>query len=362
MSIKPSFPTGLFQVGGFHIQSFEQPWSQPILTLVERPSIDHGLLRKHVTLHPHHRQLIESYLSPCLPQNCSIEIDYSPKAADNHGRRYCCTIGGQRLPRAARLLLFGRNHCEIDLKGSFYELVRRLGLLFVPDLVPLPTIDELRAQLARDPCIQKVEAIYPDTIKQLPLRIINSSLDATYRYLRSLVDDSPSASVSAILRQLWSLSATLTTQLLPRFRPEFNANHNDSAFRLLEYFEAIIVEDTIHALIARHPTQSLVWLHDGFLVAPPPPEQMVRQIEKEVLSKHQLFFGQPWFKVTSLAAARNAYVETLKHTASSQALSLTRRTPHNCQRKQRTAQGSPHICTTPLEALAKLRARRERPM
>ena len=75
VSIKPSFPTGLFQVGGFHIQSFEQPWSQPILTLVERPSIDHGLLRKHVTLHPHHRQLIESYLSPCLPQNCSIEID-----------------------------------------------------------------------------------------------------------------------------------------------------------------------------------------------------------------------------------------------------------------------------------------------
>ena len=95
--------------------------------------------------------------------------------------------------------------------------------------------------------------------------------------------------------------------------------------------------------------------------APPPPEQMVRQIEKEVLSKHQLFFDQPWFKVTSLAAARNAYVDTLKHTASSHALSLTRRTPHNCQRKQRNAQGSPHICTTPLEALAKLRARRERP-
>ena len=360
LSIKPSFPTGLFQVGGFHIQSFEQPWSQPILTLVERPSIDHGLLRKHVTLHPHHRQLIESYLSPCLPQNCSIEIGYSPKAADNHGRRYCCTIGGQRLPRAARLLLFGRNHCEVDLKGSFYELVRRLGLLFAPDLVPLPTIDEFRAQLARDPYIQKVEAICPDTIKQLPLRIINSSLDATYRYLSSIVDDSPSASVSAILCQLWSLSTTLTTQLLPRFRPEFLVNHNDSAFRLLEYFEAIIVEDTIRALIARHPTQSLVWLHDGFLVAPPPPEQMVRQIEKEVLSKHQLYFGQPWFKVTSLATSRNAYVDTLKHTAGSHALSLTHRAPHNSQRKQRRAQGSPHICTTPLEALAKLRARRER--
>jgi len=42
----------------------------------------------------------------------------------------------------------------------FYELVRRLGLLFAPDLVPLPTIDELRAQLYRDPYIQKVEAIF----------------------------------------------------------------------------------------------------------------------------------------------------------------------------------------------------------
>ena len=362
MSIKPSFPTGLFQVGGFHIQSLEQPWSQPTLTLVERPSIDHGLLRKHVTLNPQHRQLIESYLSPCLPQNASIEIDYSPKATDNHGRRYCCTIGGQRLPRVARLLLFGQNHCEIDLKGSFYELVRRLGLLFVPDLVPLPTIDEFRAQLVRDLYIQKVAAICPDIIKQLPLRIINSSWDATCRYLSSMVDGSPGAIVSAILCQLWDLSTTLTTQLLPRFRPEFQINQNDSAFRLLEYFESMIVEDTIHALIARHPTQSLVWLHDGFLVAPPPPGRMLRQIEEEVLSKHQLYFDQSWFKVTSLTAARNEYVNTLKQTASSHALALSRRIPHKLERKHREAQGSPQICTTPLEALAKLRARRERPM
>ena len=143
-----------FRSGGFHIQSFEPPWSQPTLTLVERPSVDHGLLRKPLTLHPHHRQLIESYLSTCLPQNCSIDIDYSPKAADNHGRKYCCTIGGQRLPKHVRILLFGRNHCEIDLKGSFYELVRRLGLLFAPDFVSLPTIDEF-ARSSPGPYIQK---------------------------------------------------------------------------------------------------------------------------------------------------------------------------------------------------------------
>ena len=180
-------------------------------------------------------------------------------------------MGGQRIPGTARLLLFGRNHCEVDLKGSFYELVRRLGLLFMPNHVPLPTIDDLRAQLYRDPYIQAVEALCPHTVKQLPLRIINSSIDATYQHLQSIVDGSPGANLSATLHQLWFQSTALITQLLPRFRPAFSANHNDSAFRLLEYFEALIVEDTIHALIARHPTQSLVWLHDGFLVAPPPP-------------------------------------------------------------------------------------------
>ena len=76
VSIKPSFPTALFQVGGFHIQCFEQPWIRPTLTLIERPSIDHGLLRKHLTLHPHHRQLIESHLSPCLPQNSQKIVFY----------------------------------------------------------------------------------------------------------------------------------------------------------------------------------------------------------------------------------------------------------------------------------------------
>ena len=68
-------------------------------------------------------------------------------------RKYCCTMGGQRMPRAARLLLFGRSHCEVDLKGSFYELVRRLGLRYLPDHMPLPAIDDLRAMLSRDPYI-----------------------------------------------------------------------------------------------------------------------------------------------------------------------------------------------------------------
>ena len=361
VSIRPDFSAPLFQVGGFHIQCFEQPWVQPVFALVERPSIDHGLLRRHLTLHPHHRQLVESYLSPCVPQCSSIEIGYSPRTADYLGRKYCCTMGGQRMPRAARLLLFGRSHCEVDLEGSFYELVRRLGLRYLPDHMPLPAIDDLRAMLSRDPYIQAVEALRPHTIKQLPLRIINSSIDAAYHYLRSIVDGSPGAILSAVLHQLWSQSKTLTDQLLPRFRPAYSTSQSDSAFRLLEHFEARIVEDTMKALIARHPTQSLVWLHDGFLVAPPPPEHMLRQIEKAVLSRHQLHFDQTWFKITPLAAQYEEYIGNLQNTASAPVLALARRTPLQRIREQHAGRGLAHTCITPLEALAKLRARRERP-
>ena len=58
VSIRPTFPAPLLQMGGFHIQCPAQPWAHPALTLVEKPMIDHGLLRKHLTKHPHHRQLI----------------------------------------------------------------------------------------------------------------------------------------------------------------------------------------------------------------------------------------------------------------------------------------------------------------
>ena len=59
---------------------------------------------------------------------------------------------------------------------------------------------------------QVLKGLWQPTVRAMGiLVVINSSLDATYRYLSSLVDDSPSASVSAILCQLGSLSTTLTT-------------------------------------------------------------------------------------------------------------------------------------------------------
>ena len=363
-SIKPTLPTPLLQVGGFHIQSCEPPWMVRAITLVEKPHIDHGLLRRHLTLSPQHRILIESYLAPYSTQYPSIEIPYSSRSGDGLGRRYCLTVGGQRLPKEVRLLLFGRTHAEVDLKGSFYELVRRLSLRFLPQQAPLPTIDELRHLLANDPYIRAVGEKCPQTIKRLPLRVINSTIDATYYYLETIVQGSPGPVTNDILRRLWSRSQMLTEHLLPLVRPTHQTQESDSAFRLFEHFESLIVEDTIRAIIARHPTQSLVWLHDGFLMYPPPPIELLRHVEAAVLAKHQIPSGPVWFRLEPLIEQYHTYKERLKTVAHAPTLSLARKKPTHLTQPNRRAiriNGSVQAWMSPLEALSKLRARREEP-
>lgn len=193
------------------------------------------------------------------------------------------------MPRDVRLLLFGQNHWEIDLKGSFYELIRRLGLLHTPDHLPLPTITDLRTLLTMDPYIATVESICPGTIKQLPLRVINSTAEAAFSFLRTIHEGTPGSTVVAILNQLWQQTKALTDKLLPHTRPAYAKGQPDSAFRMLEQIEVRIVEDTIRELTARYPVQSTVWLHDGFLICPAPAEAMLRHVEAQVLVKHQLF-------------------------------------------------------------------------
>ena len=196
MSIRPTIPVQLLLTGGFHIQCSPRPWPASSITLVERPYFDHGLLRKHLTCFPHHRQLVESYLSPCSLQSYDITVDYASSSTDGLGRKYCTTVGGQRMPRNVRCLMFGRNHAEIDLQGSFYELVRRLGMKHSSAYAPLPSIGDVRAQLQRDPWVSALEVSHPGTIKHLPLRIMNS---IPWRPHQRIMQ----RSFPALLRNLW---------------------------------------------------------------------------------------------------------------------------------------------------------------
>ena len=364
-SIRPTLPLPLLQIGGFHIQSCEPPWMTRVITLVEQPHIDHGLLRQHLTLSPQHRTLVESYLAPYSTQRPCIEVPYSSRSDDGLGRKYCLTVGGQRLPKEVRLLLFGKTHVEIDLKGSFYELVRRLSLSLLPHYTPLPTIDELRRLLANDPYIRAVGEKCPDTIKRLPLRVINSTIDATYYYLNTIARGTPGPVTDDVLRRLRAQSQMLTERLLPQVRASHQTQQSDSAFRVFEHFEALIVEDIIRTITAQHPTQSLVWLHDGFLIAPPPPKELLQQVEETILTKHRVPSGPAWFKVESLGGPYRVYKDRLRTVPHASTLSLSRKKPMQpTQPAGRTPdiRGRVQAWMSPLEALAKLRTRRDGPL
>ena len=176
---------------------------------------------------------------------------------------------------------------------------------------------------------------------------------------------SPGPVTDDILRRLRSQSQMLTELLLPRVRTTHQTQQSDSAFRVFEHFEALIVEDAIRAIITQHPTQSLVWLHDGFLIAPPPPNELLRHVEEAVLAKHQVPSGPKWFKVEPLAGPYRAYKDHLRNVPHASTLSLSRKKPmQTTQPRCRAADisGRVQAWMSPLEALSRLRARREGPL
>ena len=193
-----------------------------------------------------------------------------------------------------------------------------------PTICPSTTSHELRTVLARDPYIQAVEDVCPNTIKRLPLRVINSTPESAFRSFPAIIKGSPNAVTQAIMSQLWMQAKALTDQLLPRLRPTFTRDKPTAPF------------------------------------APPPPDLVIRQIEESVLSKYSLYFGQTWFRVHSLSMQRAEYVASLRGVASAPPLAIARRGLPRSNHNQRVATGSPQTCLSLLEALAKLRARRER--
>lgn len=91
----------------------------------------------------------------------------------------------------------------------------------------------------------------PGTIKQLPLRVINSTAESTLRHLQSIHEGTHGSTIITLITQLSQQSKALTDQLLPRTRPAYATGQVDSTFRLLEQIEVRIVEETIQELMVR---------------------------------------------------------------------------------------------------------------
>ena len=61
------------------------------------------------------RQYVQDYLPTARNHHRSLTIGYKTSSADGKGRFYAVGVAAQRLPRKARLLLFGDDHYEVDI-------------------------------------------------------------------------------------------------------------------------------------------------------------------------------------------------------------------------------------------------------
>lgn len=144
----------------------ERSTGDTILLLTETPGTDLTRVKKFLMRaeHQKYRRDIESYLVSTVNLSQARVVEYTATSIDQLGRLYGRGPCAQRLPRVVRLLLFGKTHQEVDMTGSFYEIMRRLSkdsLLphittlreIISDLIWLVPHDQRQSIIKRHPLI-----------------------------------------------------------------------------------------------------------------------------------------------------------------------------------------------------------------
>ena len=206
----------------------------------------------------------------------SLSVLYRPTADDQRGRLYPLAVGASKLSRHYRALLFGRSYIEIDITGSHYQFFQRFSLSLLD--ISLPSVDQLRALLSADFIASRPHFLeqYPTSPKDLPTILLNSSLEFTLFYYRGK-GYWPSHQVRALLHQI--------SQTKPRLLAAFNQSLGPRTlssltsanlfFHTMEHPETLWLKSFTSYILSHHSTSSLIWLHDGIWLAPPPPSSLI---------------------------------------------------------------------------------------
>ena len=241
VSIKANLPFSKLIQRGAEVCALPLSCSSPCLTFCERPTIDWLLLERLARHAPTHVNCAQTYVSRVISNGGAVLVDYTPRSDDNLGRYYCVQMGVQRLSRLFRLALFGSNHGEIDLNGAFYELVRRFHLQLPAPHPQLMSIHELR-QLLQDCYGGWPSTGVLDLVKRLPLRVMNSSVSASLRWIESIGLPPPPHVILQTLRLLETHTQNLVQALSPQVRPFLDVHGRDAVFRILEVVESEIMK------------------------------------------------------------------------------------------------------------------------
>ena len=107
----------------------EKAQEDTVLVLVELSNVSLRLVHEFLdqSENQKYRKDIEGYLAGTANLTRPRLVEYSATACDRLGRLYGRGPCAQRLPRKVRMFMFGMTHQEVDMIGSFYEIMRRLS-------------------------------------------------------------------------------------------------------------------------------------------------------------------------------------------------------------------------------------------
>ena len=266
--------------------------------LTECPAAAPPQLAKLLQQNVHIRQGIQDYLATAGSNHRALTVGYKPSSLDGHGRLYAVGNAAQRLPRKARLILFGADHCELDISGAHYELARRFCAVAGVhlSLQPIRLMREWLRVILDTPEGTTDPTLADTLVKKWPLIVINSS--------------TPQEAVSYIQRQLPHLRNHLPAESV-RFAYELHTasrcvfdhppdwcptriveRSRAAPFRFYEHLEqhtwaACTFLQTLVGF------RSVIWLHDGFWVSPGPTEAQLTSLHHFLCDQYCLLNDDP---------------------------------------------------------------------
>ena len=257
---------------------------------------------------PLHKANLLSYLAKGGQLEGARLVSYTPRSLDNQGRIYAVSGGAQLLPKNLRLLIFGRDHYEVDMIGAFYEIVRRKLINADPVAPALPPIDELRLRLRQ--ALGAFGRQDEGLVKRITSMAINMSPAAFQMWVVSEGLEGILAPLRwvFVLLQLQTGAAVATTLASLRSGP---FGLREQAFRALECIEFGIMYRFVELLTQHSSLASLIWLHDGVWISPAPTRVLLNKIENTVCAEHSITSNLPLFRITRLTSLRDSVVSAL---------------------------------------------------
>ena len=279
----------------------EKPPGITILLLTETTEISVHAVQQFADqpTNARYRKELQAYLSGTANLTKPRVVEYTASATDHLGRLYGRGPCAQRLPRKVRLLLFGKTHQEVDMIGSFYEIMRRLSKDH-----QLPHIAELRAVLT------DLLGLIPNeqrggVVKRHPLIVMNAGArEACAKIEREHHITCPPALLS-LSHQNEMTTCQIVSTHLPARRPEYTIEGRGAAFRTLEWYEEHIMISYYKELTKRCHLTSVIWLHDGIWIPRNVSRQVIFEAERAMLDQLRVCMNGP-----SLFSIRDLHAES----------------------------------------------------